>query len=273
MVSEAGRICSVMLVLSGRERPSSLDNNWQLVEQLTAPAGDALQVWRIDLTDAAACTERCLLRLAPEERHRADRYRVSQARELFVIGRACVRMLLAVEARVRPEQVSIEVGEHGKPESIGSRINPQSFNVSHCSGMVVIATARSGAVGIDVERVDRGIDVMETARAALHPNELCQLEGIAEPDELRRAFFGCWTRREAVTKADGRGLSLSPPSFEVPVFKANNTEVLINASIGNLGKRYFVTDLHLEDDLVSAVAVETSNCRIDRLIFPLNLLI
>ena len=275
-MSEVEIICSTILILSGREGRSFLDNNWQPVEELSLPVGDALQIWQIDLKDAAALAEQCLQRLTPEERHHAEGYRVRHAREQFVIGRACIRTLLAAGATVRPEQVSIVVGAHGKPGSAGPGMNPLSFNVAHCRGMVVIAMVQTGAVGIDVERVDRGMDVMETARAALHPNELSQLEGIAEPEAQRRAFLGCWTRKEAVAKADGRGLSLPLSSFEVPVFEAGNTEVLITPSISdsgainNPGGSYFVTDLDLDDEFVAAVAVGFPGCRIDRLVFPVN---
>ncbi|MGW6195354.1 4'-phosphopantetheinyl transferase family protein [Kribbella sp. NPDC055110] len=60
-------------------------------------------------------------------------------------------------------------------------------------------------MGLDVEKVDLGVDVDSVARVALTDAEVRELsgyDGIAKA----RAFTTYWTRMEAVAKATGEGL-------------------------------------------------------------------
>lgn len=83
------------------------------------------------------------------------------------------------------------------------------FNISHCKGLVVCALSRSGRVGIDVEAV---LPLEEIDHKLVFTPAECRLiAAAASPEAL---FYHFWTRKEAVIKADGRGFSLSPATFE-----------------------------------------------------------
>ncbi len=83
------------------------------------------------------------------------------------------------------------------------------FNISHCKGMVVCALHRSGRVGIDVEAV-LPLEAFDH-RLVFTPVECSLIAADASPEAR---FYHFWTRKEAVIKADGRGFSLSPSTFE-----------------------------------------------------------
>jgi len=83
------------------------------------------------------------------------------------------------------------------------------FNISHCKGLVVCALSRSGRVGIDVEAL---LPLEELYHKLVFTPAECRLIAAeASPEAL---FYHFWTRKEAVIKADGRGFSLSPATFE-----------------------------------------------------------
>ena len=77
------------------------------------------------------------------------------------------------------------------------------FNISHSAGYVVCALCPEGRVGIDIEEV-RQIEVSDF-KARMTPG---QWEALMASENRLQAFFGLWTRKEAVIKADGRGLSI-----------------------------------------------------------------
>ncbi|WP_157996178.1 4'-phosphopantetheinyl transferase superfamily protein [Kribbella sp. VKM Ac-2569] len=76
--------------------------------------------------------------------------------------------------------------------------------MTHSGELVGVAVA-DRPVGLDVEKVDPGMDVDAVARVALTDAEMRELsgyDGIAKA----RAFTTYWTRKEAVVKATGEGL-------------------------------------------------------------------
>ncbi|TMJ89380.1 MAG: 4'-phosphopantetheinyl transferase superfamily protein [Alphaproteobacteria bacterium] len=81
------------------------------------------------------------------------------------------------------------------------------FSLSHCRDVALIAFTRGVPVGVDVEHVRPLADWKRIAARYLHPGERMELMALSE-DERLTAFFRCWTRKEAVAKALGVGLSL-----------------------------------------------------------------
>ena len=79
--------------------------------------------------------------------------------------------------------------------------------------MVWVALCRCAAVGIDVEKIRPLPDAAELTNQ-LHPQEREALLCLP-PAALETAFYRCWTRKEAVLKAVGMGLSMPLHSFSV----------------------------------------------------------
>ena len=77
------------------------------------------------------------------------------------------------------------------------------FSISHCDGIVVVATALRGRIGVDVEPVRRPFP-MAVVNAVFDPIERRRVDAAAEP--VRKAVR-IWTVKEAVLKAMGEGLS------------------------------------------------------------------
>jgi 4'-phosphopantetheinyl transferase len=78
------------------------------------------------------------------------------------------------------------------------------LSVTHSGDLVGIAVA-DRPVGLDVEKVDLGVDVDAVARVALTDAEMRELSGY-DGVAKARAFTTYWTRKEAVVKATGQGL-------------------------------------------------------------------
>lgn len=94
-----------------------------------------------------------------------------------------------------------EYGPHGKPFLPGG----PHFSLSHSGRLAVLAVSEA-AVGVDVEK-PRPVSE-SVARRYFQPEEQSWM---AENPTDR--FFRLWTRKEAVLKCCGRGLSLSPADF------------------------------------------------------------
>src|SRR5690606_35000212 len=86
------------------------------------------------------------------------------------------------------------------------------FNLSHTRGMAVLAVTRAGEVGVDVESVQRRVELLALSEryfAASEHRRIAQLSGPAQ----REQFFRVWTLKEAYLKACGLGLRIALDSF------------------------------------------------------------
>jgi 4'-phosphopantetheinyl transferase len=136
---------------------------------------------------------RLAILLSADERARAARFGLERDRRRYIAARARLRELLAERLPAAPESIRLVYGPKGKPALPASDLR---FNVSHSGDLALYVFARGREVGVDVEAVR---EVPEQERIARH--------WFREADYRRFGFLGCWTRREAVAKALGLGIT------------------------------------------------------------------
>jgi 4'-phosphopantetheinyl transferase len=142
-------------------------------------AADEIHVWRVVL-DAA---------LKP--------------REITTAAHALLGRLLMAYANVDAPPV-IARTERGKPYA--PQLAQLDFNLTHAREQVLIAIAREQPLGVDLERVDREIEIDDIARRYFSATEADAIEALA-PERKLVAFLRLWTCKEAVLKALGEGIS------------------------------------------------------------------
>lgn len=148
--------------------------------------------------------------LSATERDRVERYRHEPSRHAFVVARGVVRTLLSeLSPRVAPAQWRFDKGVRGKPFAPGG----PAFNLSHTDGLVVVAASlRPCALGVDVEATDRTSDLDKLAQRYFSAFEAAAW--MKRPvDERRARFFDLWTLKESYMKATGAGFALGLSSF------------------------------------------------------------
>jgi 4'-phosphopantetheinyl transferase len=171
-------------------------------------------VWVVDLAVSAAGLERCASVLDGAERDRAARFLRPVDRERYVASHAALRLILAGSLDLDPAEIRLVAGAAGKPELAGWSRGTLDFNLSHSGQRALVGLAQAAAIGVDVEMVRPIPDAMPIARAHFAADEAAALAALA-PEDVLLAFFGLWTRKEAVVKALGAGLSLPLDRFSV----------------------------------------------------------
>jgi 4'-phosphopantetheinyl transferase len=150
--------------------------------------------------------------LAADEHARAARFMMHHHRRRFLAARCALRERLSQQLRVPPESLRFDAGEHGKPYLPDA---PQChFNLSHSEDWALVGIGLHGETGVDIEVLRDVDDALPLARTLFTAEELAQflaLDAIAQ----RTAFLRVWTRKEAVMKALGLGLSLAPRTIDV----------------------------------------------------------
>jgi 4'-phosphopantetheinyl transferase len=190
--------------------------------KLVARVGEC-EVWLVDLCAREEQYEAALGLLSDDERVRARAIRGEKARRRFVLARAALRVRLGHALAISPERVTLCSGEHGKPEiappppgaEVGAARVSQGlprFNLSHGDGAALLAiNRRRDDVGVDIERIapESERPWRKLMERICHPAEA--REAMAEARTIgSRAFYERWVGKEAVLKALGLGLRVSP---------------------------------------------------------------
>jgi 4'-phosphopantetheinyl transferase len=167
-----------------------------------APGPARVEVWwaRVD-----AARDEFVEDLDPFERGRLAAYLRDEDKARFLLGVTITRRVLGARLSLLPARIGLDrtCSECGKPHG-KVRADGVELSVTH-SGQLIGVAFSDQPVGLDVEKVDPGMDIDGVARIALSAAEARDLErydGIARA----RAFTAYWTRKEAVLKATGEGL-------------------------------------------------------------------
>jgi 4'-phosphopantetheinyl transferase len=159
----------------------------------------------------AAATERLLAMLDDDETQRYASYRMEVDKLRFLTGRALIRTIAGRLLDIEPERVVLDSScydcgkPHGKPRVVAD--GAPEVSISHSGSRVALAVVSGPPVGVDVEQI-REAEVAGLARIAFSAAEQSTFAAVPEPDS-RAAFFTYWSRKEAVVKATGRGMSIA----------------------------------------------------------------
>jgi 4'-phosphopantetheinyl transferase len=153
--------------------------------------------------------------LDESEREAARRFHFHVDRQRYVVAHGILRLLLGTYVGAAPGALHFTGGEFGKP-ALATRagLPVVEFNLSHSGDLIAVAVTRGSPVGVDVEAVIELPDAEALAAHVFSAAERVALRRVADVDRMR-AFFSCWTRKEAYIKGTGLGLSAGLDYFDV----------------------------------------------------------
>jgi 4'-phosphopantetheinyl transferase len=213
---------------------------------------EEVHLWRIDLTRADAVD---FAVLSDDELERAARFHFESDRSRFRVARAALRSILSRYANLLSDALMFSHNAYGKPFLTNPRAAGLRFNLSHSKDVALLAVAREREVGIDVEFMWPDFATTEVAEHFFSTAEVATLAGV-ECRLRTRAFFNCWTRKEAYIKARGEGLSLALDSFDVSL-KPGQPAALLNTRRDSADvSRWSMYELFPMAGYAAAIAVE-----------------
>jgi 4'-phosphopantetheinyl transferase len=188
--------------------------------------------------------------LDPEERARARQFRNPRDASRFVARRGQMRLLLAAATGRAPGSIRIARTPAGKPHVEDA----PRFSLSHAGPVALLALSDTAEVGCDIERRNPDLADRGVAARFFAPAECRALDALVG-EAWVEGFFNCWTRKEAVVKALGLGLSYPLDSFEVTLLPGE--PAALRTSIGAHRLHAFAPspELHVALCVASAASV------------------
>lgn len=176
-------------------------------------------------------------------------------------GRELLKFALNSEYGVNLDDLSISIGEYGKPYF--SDRQDIFFNISHSDGMAAVIIA-DRTVGIDIQSVrpikQRMIEMV---------CDDCEQKYIGNNDNKDECFIKIWSLKESYIKAIGQGMSFSMKKVNFDIGLLD--EITGTGKISNQSGIYFTKQL--DNFMLSACVLdEDADEKIFEKIFALNIL-
>jgi 4'-phosphopantetheinyl transferase len=238
--------------------------SWPLPSARLALAADEVHVWRASLQVPESRLAQFNDTLSPDEKRRAARYRFLRDRQRFIVARGWLRAILGMYLHLPAGDVRFCYNQHGKPEL---DITPESaqdgpqFNLAHTEDLALCAVTRGRRVGIDVEYIRPGFANGTLAESFFTPRETALLRSLPK-GEQKRAFFTCWTRKEAYLKARGEGLIMPLDAFEVSLLPQVAPALLQTPADPAEAARWSLFELEIGPGYAASLAVEGQGYRL-----------
>lgn len=181
----------------------SLVQDWIRGRPDGPPGPGDVHLWAFRLSSTLGAAREDERLLSADERERAARFVFERHRARYVTARAGLRRLLGAYLDRLPESLSFVYGPAGKPALPSGGLD---FNIAHSEDRALAAIAWERPVGVDLEAVRELSDAQAIAARSFSPAEAAALARLPA-GEHQWAFFRVWTRKEALLKAAGEGIS------------------------------------------------------------------
>jgi 4'-phosphopantetheinyl transferase len=225
-------------------------------------AENDIHVWATVLAPPATILEDRSRNLSPDERERAGKFKFEKHRNRYIAGRGAMRDVLGRYLGVGPKDLRFVYSENGKPVLAGEFANAGiHFNLAHTGELALLAVTRIGAVGVDVESVRPVNNVNELVARFFSPRENALFQKV--PDENKpAAFFNLWTRKEALLKATGEGITRSLSLVEVSFLPGEPARLIAISGDTVKAARWSLREMTPATGYTAAVAIQAENVRV-----------
>ncbi|WP_420548125.1 4'-phosphopantetheinyl transferase family protein [Curvivirga sp.] len=184
-------------------------NHWQSADDAQFNSiGISTDVWLIDLQAPTLIQPNVL---SEQEIQRAQRFVSPKRRIGYMVAHTALRHLLSAYSGLSAKELRFIEGAYGKPILSDSQV--LHFNLSHSEQYALVAVSSCGPVGVDVEDKMRDLP-WEIAPQVFSKREIALMQKLPK-QQLVDVFYEGWCRKEALVKADGRGLNLDLTQLEV----------------------------------------------------------
>ncbi len=177
----------------------SYDFAWKPYSIEQSLATDKTHIFRISVDNHFQKIKRKLAEVLSErEQEKASRMFIQKDKERYAVSKFCLRTILGLCLNTEPSAIDFVFHEHKKPTVRGIE-----FNISHTGDYVLIAISPK-TVGIDVEYLNKEFDFKSILDITFSKMEI---DFIGNKDVDPTNFYVMWTRKEALLKASGEGVS------------------------------------------------------------------
>jgi len=243
--------------------PSAATIEWPPCPGTPLLGENEIHVWATILNPPTNVLANLVATLSADEMERANRFKFEKHRNRYIAGRGALRAILAQYFGMNAAALRFSYQENGKPaltgEVAGAGIH---FNLAHTEDLALVAVTRVGLVGVDVECV-RPIKEMDALVERFFSSRESESFQKVSADQKPAAFFNLWTRKEAMLKATGEGITRSLSLVEVSFLPGEAARVVAISGDAKAGERWCLREMTPAKGFTAAVAIEGGTLNIE----------
>lgn len=230
---------------------------WQEPSQEIFLAEDEAHIWLIALIQKEECLEFLADLLNENEKAKAAGFRFEIDKRSYAAAHGAMREILGFYLECYPQKIKFGQNCYGKP-FLSENKTTIRFNLSHSHEWALLAVTKGKRIGVDIERIRAEIieeNLAEQIFSAVENEILWSL-----PKEFQvKAFFDCWTRKEAFIKAVGHGLSYPLKEFSVSLAPDQTPKLLSVKNFGDKAENWQIEELNVAANYAAAVVIESKH--------------
>lgn len=192
--------------------------------------------------------------ISNDEKLRADKFYSDTDRKTYVLCHAILRIILSARLNIHPLEIPFIKGSNNKP---GLPDNQAFFNISHTREAFAIAFSKDFNVGIDLEKIKHNLDIRSIIKSYFSIKEQNCIH--SSKSEEMATFFKLWTRKEALLKAIGTGITVNLNRVDVSG-RVNLIEMksFDSMNVGTQLSEYYIYSLKQQEYYLS-IAIPTKS--------------
>ncbi len=237
--------------MTGSDQPHC---TWHAGPQSPAFEEKEVHVWCAPLEHPPERVKQFERLLSDDERQRAYRFKFEHLQRHFMAGRGQLRLILGRYLQHAPEHLQFEYGAQGKPALVSTPDLPLYFNLAHSHGLALVAVTPDCELGVDLEALRTLSDMEAVAKRFFSPQEYEQYRTVSA-EKKPRAFFNCWTRKEAYIKAIGLGLTQSLDEFDVTLLPGVPPKIVRIQDDGHAAEKWTLAAFQPAPGYAGALAI------------------
>ena len=185
----------------------------------------------------------------------AQNYHFQKDKNQFIICRTLLKFILAQHKSVAITEINIEIDSNRKPYlALDQSV---CFNVTHAKDYALILVRNDDPVGIDIEYLNIDFNFSEIL-LDIYSN--LEIETVTNAKNKTDTFYKYWTRKEAIVKATGTGISDFLP--QIPAVDGQHS---VASKLLDGYKRLQVLSFDLNEDYIAAIALSGERVDFDTL--------
>lgn len=241
------------------DRAENMKPVWNMPPNRLLLSREIVHIWRAVLDLSERSIHQLKRSLSIDEMIKAERFNFEHHKNQYIIARGILRLILACYLSIEPVSIRFCYEKDGKPrlQNASGRTDIQ-FNLSHSDGLALYVFTRGNKAGIDLERIHDFPEMEQIVEQFFSAKEralFCALPA----SEKKKTFFNWWTRKEALMKATGIGLSYTSQQIDfLPTDKKSIESLEILRNVGDHTK-WSIWDVRPAEEFAGAVVIEKGN--------------